>query len=75
MRPGCVLDGSGISAAAHRCLGVRGGYALDPVMRMVPRERRRTLVAHASESGYRFDIARQGEHETVFFDRWLRRRR
>lgn len=36
--------------------------------RIDPRERVRTLVAQKSDSGYRFDIRLQGEHETVFFE-------
>jgi protocatechuate 3,4-dioxygenase alpha subunit len=44
----------------------------DPVLRSVPEERRRTLIAEREElpSGvvYRFDIVLQGEDETVFFD-------
>jgi protocatechuate 3,4-dioxygenase, alpha subunit len=49
--------------------------ASDPVLGLVPAERRATLMATptmpAPPSGprvYRFDIHLQGEHETVFFD-------
>ena len=44
----------------------------DPILAMVPPERRGTLIAHKVQSGdlavYRFDIRVQGENETVFFD-------
>jgi protocatechuate 3,4-dioxygenase alpha subunit len=44
----------------------------DPVLALVPRERRATLVAQRQDGGghavYRFDIRLQGEGETVFFD-------
>jgi protocatechuate 3,4-dioxygenase, alpha subunit len=41
----------------------------DPVLQLVPRERRHTLIARRiGEGRYRFDIAFQGEDETVFFD-------
>jgi protocatechuate 3,4-dioxygenase alpha subunit len=44
----------------------------DLVLRAVPAERRRTLVADLSGQGppkvYRFDVRFQGEDETVFFD-------
>lgn len=44
----------------------------DPVLALVPENRRRTLVAMRSEQPgqvtYRFDIHMQGAHETVFFD-------
>ena len=44
----------------------------DPILRLVPADRRGTLVAHKSMRGelpiYRFDIRVQGENETVFFD-------
>ncbi len=48
-----------------------GANAHDLVLRMVPPERRSTLVAtlaQASPPVYRFDIRLQGESETVFFD-------
>jgi protocatechuate 3,4-dioxygenase, alpha subunit len=46
--------------------------AADPVMALVPTDRRATLIA-AREPGigsalYRFDIRLQGDNETVFFD-------
>ncbi len=44
----------------------------DPILNLVPAERRGTLIAHKESRGgqmlYRFDIRMQGEHETVFFD-------
>jgi protocatechuate 3,4-dioxygenase, alpha subunit len=43
--------------------------AADAVLRLVPAERRQTLIARAAGgSEWRFDICLQGEHETVFFD-------
>ena len=43
----------------------------DPVLALVPAERRATLIARRvseAPTTYRFDIHLQGEHETVFFD-------
>ncbi len=44
----------------------------DPILALVPADRRETLVAHKTMRGelpvYRFDIRIQGENETVFFD-------
>ena len=43
--------------------------AIDPVLACVPPHRRLTLIAVGEGAGrYRFDIALQGAHETVFFD-------
>ncbi len=42
--------------------------ATDPVLAMVPAERRPTLIAKAEAQAYRFDIRIQGGDETVFFD-------
>lgn len=45
--------------------------AADPILALVPAERRDTLLARpdpANASLYRFDIRVQGDHETVFFD-------
>ena len=46
--------------------------AADPILSLVPGDRRGTLIAHKSARGdvavYRFDIRVQGENETVFFD-------
>jgi protocatechuate 3,4-dioxygenase alpha subunit len=41
--------------------------AADPVLARVPPERRGTLIAEPTDTGYRFDIRLQGEGETVFF--------
>jgi protocatechuate 3,4-dioxygenase alpha subunit len=48
------------------------GNAADPVLALVPADRRDTLIAKR-ESGngnavYRFEIRLQGDNETVFFD-------
>ena len=43
----------------------------DPVLALVPENRRATLIAQRDDAGqavYRFDIHLQGEHETVFFE-------
>jgi protocatechuate 3,4-dioxygenase alpha subunit len=53
-------------------LGGEAANAVDPVLALVPDERRSTLIA-AREPGagnavYRFDIHLQGDNETVFFD-------
>jgi protocatechuate 3,4-dioxygenase, alpha subunit len=43
----------------------------DPVLTMVPKERRETLMAHpvaGQPSAWRFDVHLSGENETVFFD-------
>ncbi len=43
--------------------------AADPVLALVPRERRATLIAQRGHDGaFNFDIRLQGEGETVFFD-------
>lgn len=45
------------------------GNAQDPVLALVPAERRDTLIAKRGAGGvFRFDIRLQGEDETVFFD-------
>ena len=48
------------------------GNAADPVIALVPADRRATLIATRENSGgnavYRFDIRLQGDDETVFFD-------
>jgi protocatechuate 3,4-dioxygenase, alpha subunit len=41
--------------------------AADPVLASVPKDRRATLIAAATDGGYRFDIYLQGRGETVFF--------
>ena len=46
--------------------------ASDPILSLVPTDRRGTLIAHKESGGdvplYRFDIRVQGDNETVFFD-------
>jgi protocatechuate 3,4-dioxygenase alpha subunit len=43
--------------------------AQDPILALVPAERRDTLIAKKQADGvYRFDIRVQGENETVFFE-------
>ncbi|KUL95165.1 protocatechuate 3,4-dioxygenase [Bosea sp. WAO] len=45
------------------------GNTADPVLALVPEERRATLIARRGADGvYRFDVRLQGEGETVFFD-------
>ncbi len=47
------------------------GNASDPILNMVPADRRGTLIAHkqpGADNQYRFDIRVQGGDETVFFD-------
>ena len=47
------------------------GLDEDPILALVPPERRATLIAakvDGAPATYRFDIRLQGEHETVFFD-------
>ena len=48
------------------------GNAADPILGLVPADRRGTLIAHKEMRGdlavYRFDIRVQGDDETVFFD-------
>jgi len=48
------------------------GNGADPILNLVPADRRQTLIAH-KQSGkgqptYRFDICVQGDNETVFFE-------
>ncbi len=42
--------------------------AEDPILALVPAERRDTLIARKVGDAWRFDIVLQGERETVFFD-------
>jgi protocatechuate 3,4-dioxygenase alpha subunit len=45
------------------------GNAADPVLALVPADRRATLIAKRTKDGvYRFDIRLQGNDETVFFE-------
>ena len=52
-------------------LGGEAANAADPILALVPADRRATLIA-AREQGdvltYRFDVHLQGDRETVFFD-------
>jgi protocatechuate 3,4-dioxygenase alpha subunit len=47
---------------------VADANASDPVLALVDRARRPTLIAETTSEGYRFDIRLQGDDETVFFD-------
>ena len=53
-------------------LGGEAANAADPVLALVPIERRATLIAQRAHCNpiavYRFDIHLQGDDETVFFD-------
>jgi protocatechuate 3,4-dioxygenase alpha subunit len=43
--------------------------AADPVLALVPQDRRSTLIAKRQPDGsYRFEVRLQGDNETVFFD-------
>ncbi|MCF8475817.1 MAG: protocatechuate 3,4-dioxygenase subunit alpha, partial [Pseudolabrys sp.] len=48
------------------------GNAADPILSLVPGDRRGTLIAHKQAGTepplYRFDIRVQGDNVTVFFD-------
>jgi protocatechuate 3,4-dioxygenase, alpha subunit len=52
--------------------GGEAANSADPVMALVPADRRATLIARreqgAGNAVYRFDIRLQGDNETVFFD-------
>ena len=73
------------SRAACCCISIRRIYfdgeaanAADPVLALVPAERRVTLIATREGAGnavYRFDIRLQGDNETVFFDAFESTRR
>ena len=53
-------------------LGGEAGNAADPVLALVPVDRRATLIAQRAHCNggavYRFDIHLQGDNETVFFE-------
>jgi len=53
-------------------LSGEAGNAADPVLALVPAERRATLIAQQANCNgnavYRLDIRLQGDDETVFFD-------
>jgi len=58
---------------AAECVRVyRWPMSADPILALVPADRRGTLIAHKHPGSgpaiYRFDIRVQGENETVFFD-------
>ena len=40
----------------------------DPVLKLVPAERRSTLIARKAGAGLEWDVTLQGANETVFFD-------
>jgi protocatechuate 3,4-dioxygenase alpha subunit len=42
--------------------------ATDPVLALVPAERRDTLIARKQGDVWRWDVHMQGDRETVFFD-------
>jgi protocatechuate 3,4-dioxygenase alpha subunit len=42
--------------------------AADPVLKLVPAERRETLIAKRDGTAYKIDFQIQGDRETVFFD-------
>jgi len=44
------------------------GNAGDPVLALVPADRRATLIARKAANVYTFDVHLQGDNETVFFD-------
>ena len=79
-RGGCQASHLNVSVFARGLLGrlctrvyFEGDAALaeDPVLRLVPEERRGTLIARrdAAQTGqWNFDIHLQGEQETVFFE-------
>ncbi len=57
------------AASARLYFSDAPGTADDPILALVPAERRSTLVAQAQGNGlYHWDVRMQGEHETVFFD-------
>jgi protocatechuate 3,4-dioxygenase alpha subunit len=63
----------GMTRQAHTRIYFEGeaGNATDPILALVPAERRATLIASrepADTVTYRFDIRLQGDRETVFFD-------
>lgn len=59
----------GINLGLHTRMYFEGDdLASDPLMNIVPVDRRATLIASKTNSGYRFDIHLQGPQETVFLD-------
>ena len=86
VKPGCVKDEKGVEMAPHLVsIFMRGlltrlvtriyfcdetKNATDPVLRLVPEERRGTLMAHASAAAparFEWNVKLQGPDETVFF--------
>jgi protocatechuate 3,4-dioxygenase alpha subunit len=77
-RGGCQASHIDVSVFARGLLGrlvtrvyFEGDLALaeDPVLKLVPEDRRKTLLARPDGGGlWCFDIHLQGEDETVFFD-------
>jgi len=68
-----ALFGRGLLKQFYTRVYFAGDRAIgeDPVLALVPEERRVTLMAQpdsARPGAWRFDIHLQGEHETVFFD-------
>jgi protocatechuate 3,4-dioxygenase alpha subunit len=66
-----LVMGRGILTCYFTRIYFEDGEGLDddPVLRLVPPERRTTLVARKiGERLYHFDVILQGERETVFFD-------
>jgi protocatechuate 3,4-dioxygenase alpha subunit len=45
-----------------------GANTHDPILALVPADRRATLIARNDGKTYRMDFVTQGERETVFFD-------
>lgn len=84
IRPGRVPTGDGLAAShVNVCLFARGllrhvftriyfagdpALASDPVLALVPDDRRATLLARAEGDAWVFDLRMQGDRETVFFD-------
>ena len=71
IKPGSVPDPDGKPQARIYFDG-DAANANDPVLALVPQDRRATLIAirqpGAGSAVYRFDIHLQGDNETVFFD-------
>jgi protocatechuate 3,4-dioxygenase, alpha subunit len=70
-----VIGARGMTRHAFTRIYFEGDAHLeqDAALALVPRQRRRTLIAQATGQRdgvtlYRFDIHLQGEHETVFFE-------
>jgi protocatechuate 3,4-dioxygenase alpha subunit len=68
-----TVFGRGLLAHLHTRVYFEGepANAKDPVLALVPEERRATLLARQSETdpaAWSFDIVLQGDGETVFFD-------